>query len=90
LPADGRNHRKTHKTEFNRRMGRWICGCGWKGEPIGKKRPRRNPGDGQKSEGAADELLTHCIVCNYESTLGFDVCPKCRSEGMAVLVLKKA
>jgi hypothetical protein len=31
LPADGRNHKRTHRTEFNKRMGRWICGCGWKG-----------------------------------------------------------
>jgi hypothetical protein len=38
LPADGRTHKRTHRIEFNVRMGRWICGCGWKSEPISRKR----------------------------------------------------
>ena len=38
MPATGRNHNKTHRTEFNKRTGRWICGCGWKSEPIGTRR----------------------------------------------------
>jgi hypothetical protein len=66
LPADGRNHKKTHRTEFNERIGRWICGCGWKSEPVGKKRPKGNPGRSQKSEEATDELPLFFTKCEYE------------------------
>ena len=34
-------------------------------------------------------LITHCVACNYESTSDFDVCPRCKSSGMAVLVVKR-
>jgi hypothetical protein len=37
-------------------MGRWICGCGWKSEPMGKKCDKRNPGKRQKPEETAAEL----------------------------------
>jgi hypothetical protein len=66
LPADGRNHKRTHRTEFNKRMGRWICGCGWKSELVGKKRPKGNPGRSQKSEEATDELSLFFTKCEYE------------------------
>lgn len=56
MPADGRNHKKTHRIEFNKRLGRWICGCGWKSEPMGKKRDKRNPDKRQKPEETAAEL----------------------------------
>jgi len=29
---DGRNHRSTHRTEYNKTMKLWVCGCGWKGK----------------------------------------------------------
>ncbi len=38
----------------------------------------------------ARTTFTHCVSCDYESRADFDVCPRCKSEGMAVLVLKKA
>jgi hypothetical protein len=37
-------------------MGRLICGCGWKSEPVGKKRAKRNHNERQKPEEATDEL----------------------------------
>jgi hypothetical protein len=44
----------------------------------------------EREGGSPKHTFTHCVVCNYESKVDFDVCPKCKSEGMAVLVLKKA
>jgi hypothetical protein len=56
LPADGRNHKKTHRIEFNKRTGRLICGCGWKSEPIGKKLRKRNPEAGKSLVETTDEI----------------------------------
>ena len=42
MPAKGSNHKKSHRTEFNRRMGRWICGCGWKGKRINSRKAAGN------------------------------------------------
>jgi len=50
LPADGRNHKKSHRTEFNKRMGRLICGCGWKSEPFGKRRAKRRSAESHDEE----------------------------------------
>ena len=55
LPADGRNHKKSHRTEFNKRMGRLICGCGWKSERIGKKRAKRTLTDSPKEDRTTEE-----------------------------------
>jgi hypothetical protein len=33
--------------------------------------------------------LTHCVICNYESRVDFDVCPKCKTKGRAVIVVRK-
>jgi hypothetical protein len=107
LPATARNHTKAHRTEFNKRMGRWICGCGWKSEPIGTKRPRRlkartdkrtesdketSPTESLEGKHGGDRhpMVTYCVVCQYESETDFDVCPRCQSEGRAVLVVRKA
>jgi hypothetical protein len=53
LGAHGRNNKKSHRTEFNNRMGRWICGCGWKSEQVGKKRARRNSPRNQNASARA-------------------------------------
>ena len=42
LPATGRNHTKSHRTEFNKRMGRCICGCGWRGKRVNSRKHARN------------------------------------------------
>jgi hypothetical protein len=107
LPATGRNHTKTHRTEFNKRMGRWICGCGWKSEPKGARRHKRQTATtdagfesdeetssresyGSNQKDNCQPVVTFCVVCEYESEAAFDICPRCRSEGRAVLVLRKA
>jgi hypothetical protein len=107
LPASGKNHTKSHRTEFNKRMGRWICGCGWKSEPIGARRHRRQSARrdtgiepveetsaresyGSNRKGNCQPVVTFCVVCEYESETDFDICPRCRSEGRAVLVVRKA
>ena len=107
MPATGRNHTKTHRTEFNKRMGRWICGCGWKSEPVGTGRRGRQRARtdtrfesdeetsaresyGSSREGNRQPVVTFCVVCEYESETDFDICPRCRSEGRAVLVVRKA
>lgn len=36
-----------------------------------------------------DIVYTHCTKCDYESEEDFDTCPKCKSNGHAVWVLKK-
>jgi len=33
--------------------------------------------------------FTHCVVCRYESEIDFDVCPRCKAGGMAVIVVRK-
>ena len=33
--------------------------------------------------------FTHCVVCSYESEIDFDVCPRCKAGGMAVIVVRK-
>jgi hypothetical protein len=48
--------------EFNRRMGRWICGCGWKSD---KSTPRRPPAwipntDRSEDEGVVSNELVAC------------------------------
>ena len=50
LPADGRNHKKSHRTEYNKRMRRWICGCGWKSEPVGRKHAKVVSSESQDEE----------------------------------------
>ncbi len=84
-----------------------MCGCGWKSEPIGARRHRRqrartdmgiesdeetSPGESYESKrkGDCQPVVTFCVVCEYESETDFDICPRCRSEGRAVLVLRKA
>lgn len=85
-------------------MGRWICGCGWKSEPIGTRRPGRRDSRPEKrfesdeeiesdkgsQEGDRQPIVTYCVVCEYESETDFDICPRCQSEGRAVLVVRKA
>jgi hypothetical protein len=34
-------------------------------------------------------MFTHCVVCDYESETDFDVCPRCKTKGMAVIVVRK-
>lgn len=34
--------------------------------------------------------FTHCVVCDYESSVDFDICPRCGAKRMAVIVLKRA
>src|SRR2546425_11057780 len=91
LPAYGKNHRRTHRIEFNERMGRWICGCGWKSEPICKRssrltKPSASPDKNKEHEGFGPHPpFTHCVVCNYESAIDFGTCPRCKTKGMAVI-----
>jgi hypothetical protein len=35
-------------------------------------------------------IVTFCVVCEYQSEADFDICPRCGSEGRAVLVVRKA
>jgi uncharacterized paraquat-inducible protein A len=85
-------------------MGRWICGCGWKSEPIGTKSSKRfkaktdeqfKPDEEAESSGRDTKdnrqpIVTYCVACEYESQTDFDICPRCQSEGRAVLVVRKA
>ncbi|MGP8057143.1 MAG: hypothetical protein ACLP9K_06045 [Nitrososphaerales archaeon] len=36
-----------------------------------------------------EPTITHCVACNYESKRDFDVCPRCKTKGMAVIVIRK-
>jgi hypothetical protein len=59
LPTDGRNHKLTHRIEFNKRMGRWICGCGWKSESTGREQPReRRHKERTETRDPNDEVLS--------------------------------
>ena len=56
-------------------------------EPHSKlvaKEPQRRKG------GGSEPTITHCVACNYESKRDFDVCPRCKTAGMAVIVIRKA
>jgi uncharacterized paraquat-inducible protein A len=59
---------------------------------LGMNEPR-SKSDANESQRRKDSTLrptlTHCVACNYESKRDFDVCPKCQTKGMAVLVIRK-
>ena len=44
---------------------------------------------GSGRTGECQVVVTYCVVCEYESETDFDICPRCRSEGRAVLILRK-
>jgi hypothetical protein len=48
------------------------------------KEPQRRKGS------APGQTITHCVACNCESKRDFDVCPRCKTAGMAVIVIRKA
>jgi hypothetical protein len=45
---------------------------------------------GSNQKGNCQPVVTFCVVCEYESETDFDTCPRCSSEGRAVLVVRKA
>ena len=45
---------------------------------------------GSNRKGDRQPVVTFCVVCEYESETDFDICPRCGSEGRAVLVVRKA
>jgi hypothetical protein len=44
----------------------------------------------RKKSGDSQPAFTHCVVCNYESRVDFDICPRCKAKRMSVLVLTRA
>jgi uncharacterized paraquat-inducible protein A len=55
-----------------------------------RSKPAANKSQGRRKDSGSEPTITHCVACNYESKKDFDVCPRCKVEDMAVLVVRRA